>query len=88
MVGYSRADNKLIIKFSPETHFSKSGSGQIHLTLPSWYRIGTKQHIMFDSKAIDKCKAANNEMTIVSSTPETINRRININYKNMKPEFI
>ena len=88
MVGYSRADNKLIIKFAPETHFSKSGAGQIHLTLPSWYRIGTKTNIMFDDKAINKCKAVNNEMVIVSSTPEKINQRINIKYKNMKPEYI
>lgn len=57
IVGYSKDDNELIIKFIPAAPLAPTNEGVIFVKIPFWFNInsGAKSEYMFNENAINTC---------------------------------
>lgn len=47
VLGYHGPDNMMIIRFTPKTTLSRSGSGEIRILMPKWFDKRFNSNTMF-----------------------------------------
>lgn len=79
-IGYSKLDNELVIRFTPKTSFSLTGSGGIRISIPQLYE-SRKRNMMYHNKQKNGCSSTS--MNIVSTEPSVKNNVLDLLYEDM-----